>query len=119
MLKDPRQIIFEILEIIDYQKDKSEFARKFMELIMKKALLEILGELDPNKQKMIEEKVRCVKNYQNLIVEFKKYINPHMLERKIELQSGKQFEEYLQAIYPTLDKKIQQKLNDYLDSLPL
>ena len=116
-MKNPKETIIQILEIINYQNDREKFADTFIELCIKQAFAELLGSLPPEKTAVLTSQVKTVKSLEEFIKLLRSCINPLLLERKIEQSSAKLFDEYIREILPTLDPLRKTKLLDYIGDL--
>ena len=66
-MKNPKETIIQILEIINYQNDREKFADTFIELCIKQAFAELLGSLPPEKTAVLTSQVKTVKSLEEFI----------------------------------------------------
>lgn len=117
MKQDPTSIIIKILGIIGYRNDKLTFAREFVEICMQDSFKEMLERLPKEKVSELETKIKGAENLAEFAEILKRYISPPILERTIERNTARLFEEYIDDILPTIDDKTKEQLMEYLDEV--
>lgn len=117
MTQDPTAILIRILDIIGYRKDKLTFAREFIEICMQDSFKEMLERLPKEDVSVLEGKIKEAKDLEEFSGILKHFIPPQLLERTIERNTVRLFEEYIEAILPTLDEKTKERLMIYLEEV--
>lgn len=116
---DPKQILLETLEIIDYQKDKNAFAEEFMGVCQQEALALLLESLPENRRGQfaqdINGKEALTREKSQAII--KEYFHPEEISKALQKASKEQFQSFLETIVPTLSPEQKEKLQQYLASL--
>ncbi len=117
MNQDPKAILLKILEIIDYQDDKNQFALEFIDLCCRKAILSAVGSLPPDKKQLIDEGLKDNKDLDKCIEVLQTTVGRDLYQQHLEEESKNMFVDYIQTIIPTLTPEKQGALNDYLATL--
>lgn len=113
-----RELLFQVLDIIEYQDNKQEFINTFYSLIYLEALEEITTKLNPELQKKLENELREATDEEAKKKLLLTYFSQEDFEQQLILTSQAQFREYLETVLPTLSHKKQEELTTYLSTLP-
>jgi len=115
--KSSREILLEILTIIDYKDNKDAFISKFLKLCMKKSLLDILLVASDNDKQKIIELSETNLTPEQLEGKLKDIVGKDILNSNLEKSTKEIFSQYLETLYPTLSTSQNQSLRTYLNSL--
>ena len=116
MKNKAKDILLKILEIIDYQKNKSEFANKFLDMIYKQAFLKVIENLPDNKKLNLDNEIKN-KNLDKSMEILLNYVSKEDFEETVERVALEMFIDYIQKIMPTLTDEKKSKLRDFLSEL--
>lgn len=112
-----KDIIIEILKIIEYSEDKEIFAHKFIDAIHQEAVVSIINSLSSQDQAALKQHLSG-----NITPEMEKtlllqYIKPDTYLAQLSITTEKIFRNYIETIMSTLNLDRQEKLKSYLVSL--
>lgn len=117
MDKNPKDILTDILAIVDYKGDKNDFAERFIVICQQQAFLEFVESLPKTLQDDLKKKLGDQKDKEKIKKAMDQYVNTKEFLGKLELVTAKNFKEYIEAIIPTLTLDQKAKLQKYLSSL--
>lgn len=117
MNKDPKDILTEVLIIVDYKGDKSDFAERFIVICQQQAFLEFVESLPTTLREDLKKKLADQKDKEKIKKAMGQYVNTKEFLEKLELVTAKNFKEYIEAVIPTLTDEQKSKLQKYLSSL--
>ena len=116
MKNKAKDILLKILGIIDYRKDRSLFADKFIDLIFRQAFLKVVKNLPFDKKKQLDERLKN-KNLDDSLKILLEYVAKEDFEKAVERISLEMFIDYIQQIMPALSPERKNKLTAYLNKL--
>jgi hypothetical protein len=116
-IPDPKEILLNVLTIIDYKDDKETFANQFLQLCMQRALVDIVEALPQDQQKTIQEEVTPDKKPEEVQQILQRYFSQEQYLQQLQLSTQALFQDYIQTITPTLSDDQKQKLQQYLTSI--
>ncbi len=115
MIQNPKIILLEILNSIDYSGNKEIFADKFLKNCQLEALNNLIVKLPQEKQDIIKQQLQ---NSNKTVVELvKEYFTDQEYLEKLKIVSAGILKEYLETIQPTLSFSQKDKLQLFLSSL--
>lgn len=117
MNKDPKDILTQILTIVDYKGDKSDFAERFIVICQQQAFLEFVESLPTTLQEDLKKKLGDEKDKERIKKAMDQYVNTKEFLEKLELVTARNFKEYIEAIIPTLTDDQKARLQKFLTSL--
>lgn len=107
MIKNPRELFLQVLEIIGYSDGREEFTNKFFQLCEQQAIVNLVKSLPQDKQTDPDPN--------NLLL--KKYFTQEQVATNLQEATRETFNSYLQTVIPTLNNKQKTDLETYLKSL--
>ena len=116
MNSDIRTILEKIVTIIGYQKDKSAFINEFMDLCMRKALVDYMNLL-PEERKKELQKILLESDPNKLKEQLEPYLETEEYKKLLQENTQKLFQDYFEAIMPTLSEEQKNSLDLYFTSL--
>jgi hypothetical protein len=116
-IPNSKEIILQILEIIDYQEDRNEFAEKFIQAALYEAFAKVIATLDPEKQLAFEKEIENKKPDEKSYILVQKYVDPQVYIMTVAKSTQDFLQDYINEIEPTLTDYQQQKLSEYIDSI--
>jgi hypothetical protein len=116
-MKDIRKTFIQILEIIDYKKDKEKFTNEFISLCIEQAYFDLTESMTPEKKDSLKKLAENAQTLEAFADSLNKHIDPNVLRITIETVSARLFQEYISTIMPTLSPERKMKLLDYLATL--
>ena len=96
-----KDILLNILEIIDYQGERSQFTDKFIDLIYRQAILKVVENLPDDKRQNFDAELKD-KDLDQSVAVILKYISKEDFEKSVERIATEMFIDYIQKILPTL-----------------
>lgn len=112
------KVLFDVLNIIDYQDNKEEFVNEFVLIVLNEVFGEMLSRIpEADKEKIVNE-FYAVDSEDEKREVLLKYFSLDEVEEKISKVTELQFLDYLETIYPTLSSNKQDELTGYLNNLP-
>lgn len=115
--KDPHAMLLRILEIIDYQGDKNQFAWEFIDLCARKAMLNCITAVPKDDRDKIDTALKEVKTIEDTITVLTQHIPKTSYEKHLEEVSKLMFRDYINTVFPTLNPSQQKALTDYLTQI--
>lgn len=116
-MTDPKEIIIKILEIIDFEEDKEEYAKKFIQVCEEQAILELLKGMSDEKREELAGRVTEENTDKENSKILKEYFSEKDYSQALESASERVFRDYLDTIEPTLSPEQKEKLEKFLDSI--
>jgi len=116
-ITDPKQIIEEVLSIIDYEDDKPKYAAEFIDLCEKQALLDCLQALPKERQEDFKQKMSWAKDQDRVKDIIKEYVTPQQYTDALKKASQTAFTKFIETILPELTDVQKDKLQSYLQSI--
>lgn len=116
-IPDPKEILLNVLIIINYQDDKEKFTNEFLQLCMQRALVEIVATLSENDQHAIEEKLMAIQTQEEVQSVLQQYVGQGRYLETVQKATQELFQDYIQTILPTLNPEQKDKLQEYLASI--
>src|SRR5438477_153488 len=117
MAKDPKQFLIDILDVVGYEKDRSQFASEFLSLCYQQALVDLMAEMPVEAQASLIRKLAKFVDYDNLKSILSEYFPKNKYDEAVENATETVFGEYLDSIIPKLTAHQKEKLNQYLTTL--
>lgn len=116
-ITDPKEIIVNVLDIIDYQDDKPKYATEFIDLCEKQALLDALQSLPKEKQADFKQKMSWAKDQDRVKDIIKEYITAEQYTDALKKASQTAFTKFIETLLPELTDGQKDKLQAYLQSI--
>jgi hypothetical protein len=118
MNTNPRDVIIQVLSIVDYKNDKEAAVDKFLSICEKLALINLIDSLTGEEKTNLQQKLTTVQEgtdeYNDVT---KQYFTEEKYSQAIKKAGEKVFAEYLSSIMGSLSSEQQNKLFQYLGSL--
>jgi hypothetical protein len=114
---DAKTVILTVLEIINYQKDKNQFANEFVDLCCRKALVAAIATLPESRRKRLEKNINGQKDIDKAITEILKFISKDLYQKKLILISEETLTKYINTIMPAISPEQEKELRKYLNDL--
>lgn len=111
-----KDILLNILEVIDYQGDRNNFADKFLDLIFRQAILKEIENLPEDKKHNFDRELKD-KDLDKSMQVILNYVQKEDFEKSVERIATEMFIDYIQKILPTLDEVRKNKLQTLLNTL--
>lgn len=113
-----KEILFQVLHIINYQGEKITFVNKFFSLIYLQAITETSSELNPELQEKFVEELSSAKDEEMKKIITLNYLSKEKFDQTLTSITQAQFTDYLETILPTLSLEKQKELTTFLSTLP-
>ncbi len=114
MIAEPKQNILKILELIDYDGNKEDYALDLLSLVEKQAAMNLLETLLPDKKEILEKELS---GGEDSISVLDKYFRPDQKGEAMKNASEAVMKDYLDEIVPTLSETQLTNLESYLKTL--
>lgn len=114
---DAKIIILKILEIIDYQNDRNQFANEFVDLCCRKALVASIAKLPESRRKRLEKNINGQKNIDIAVEEILRFISRDLYQKQLTLVSQETLTKYLDTVIPAISPVQEEILRKYLNDL--
>lgn len=110
MQQDPKQILLQVLTIIDYADEKEAFAEEFLQICHEQAMADLLTSLTEEQKKVLQRTT----DIQTTLAQI---IPSEQLNKALKEATKIQFQDYLKTIKPSLSQVQKDKLNTFFSSL--
>lgn len=118
MAKDPKTILFQILDIIGYTDDKESFADKFIKSIYLQSFNDLFQTLPPEKQSEIQKQItEKSENPEKVIETLKGYFSETQIQEAIKNAAYEGLTQYINAIKDTLSADQKRDLGQAFQNL--
>lgn len=114
---DPKDMMIKILDIIGYQKDKVSYARQFMDLCFRKAILSAVEDLPQSQRDKMNEDLRGINDVYPAIERIQKAVGKENYFTHLVKDSQDLFLAFIGAISPSLSTDKKNRLGVYLSTL--
>ena len=116
---NPKQILLQTLDIIEYQNDKNAFSDEFMVLCQQEAFAKILEDLPEDKRKQFASKLINKEKLSNEKAKelIEQYFSKEHLLQTLQEATNNQFHNFIEEIEPTLSTEQIDKLEQYFETL--
>src|ERR1700712_1275669 len=105
-----RDIVLQILDAIDYQHDKKEFADDFDRIISSQAIIALVKSLPAEKRAKADEALASVDSQEKFAETVKKYFTDKQVEKALDEAAAEAIAEWIKAVGSTLNDVQRQKL---------
>lgn len=117
MQRNVKDIILELLHLIDFEDDKKAYADEFIQNCKKQALLNLLVALPQEKQNEFKQQIAGITDQERQRTIIAAYVTPEQYEEALQKASQTAFAALIQEITPTLSISQLNTLQSYLKSL--
>ena len=117
-MKNPKTILWAVLEIINFQDNKEEFADEFLKNCAKQALINLYNELPQEKKEELNNLQQENLDPQNLVSRIEEIVGTQTYQDSVKKATETAFTEYLNVVNPTLTASQKEQLESYLQTLP-
>ena len=114
MTQDVKQVLREILTIIDYQDDKETYINVFLQMCMQQALIDVVTMLSVEQQDELKQKLLTEKDREKQKAIVVAYVTPEQYSEALTKVSQTEFSSLLQIIFRDLADPQKEKLQTYL-----
>ena len=116
-LPNPKDILIRVLTIINYQEDKDKFANDFLDLCLKKALVDMMESLPEEKKTEVRARFSANITPEEAAKVMQIYFTPQQYMQNLQNATQYLFQDYLKNIMPSLSEAQKAELQQYLTSL--
>ena len=116
-IPNPKDILLRVLTIINYQDDKNQFANDFLDLCLKKALVDMMESLPEGKKEEVKAKFSAQITPEEASQVMQTYFTPQQYMQNLQNATQFLFQDYLKTIMPSLSELQKTELQQYLTSL--
>ena len=117
MKPDFKNILLEVLNIIDYKDDKEKFTNEMLQLAHDEAIVALLEKLPLCKKEELKKSFSRALTPEEAKDIIEHYTTFEEYKKSLQKTSDKLFQDYILTILPTLSKDQKQKLEDSLVSV--
>lgn len=110
--KDPKEVLREVLAIINYQDDKEKFINDFLEIAGANGLDSLIKSLPQDQQTTLQNA-----DEEGTISILKSNFTQEQLKQALTEALEKTTEDYIETVEPTLSEEQKQKLQELASSL--
>ena len=114
MLTD--QVLYKILEIIDYKNNKEAFVQKFLTICKQEAIYNCLDNLPQGIQEQIKKEIQNL-SVDECIKVLQKHISQEQFQKELQSTSNNTLKEYVTSIAYTLSKGQKEKLKAFVEAI--
>jgi hypothetical protein len=113
---DTKDLLYKILETIEYQDDKEAFVIEFIQLLYDQTTLEILNLLSQEDKKKLEVDL-LNSDIESAHTVFTRYISKESYLKHLQDVSNRLFADYFETLAPTITDEQEEKLTELLKTL--
>lgn len=117
-MNNPKSILLKVLMIIGYENNKSYFADEFIDICLKKAILESSKQLTPE-QELTIKRALGQKDAQEVSKLISDFVAKEEFNKTLEMVTTEYFIDFLEEIHPTLNSFQKDQLYTFLKALPI
>lgn len=119
MHKDPKQLVLDILTIVNFQGDKEAYSQEFLQLCHEQALVDTLKSFPHEKQHELQRLLGNTTDQERQQAILTAYIQPEEYEQALLHAAVALSQAFIHTLLPGMTTYQEEKLRSYLSSLQL
>lgn len=116
-MRNPKDVLLKILEIIEYTEDKDNFTDAFLKNIYLQSVSDLASNFTQDKELEVKSKLSQVDSPERLEEILRTHFTGEEINEALKTSSYNAIQEYIKTIDPTLSNEQKQSLRNYFQTL--